>query len=69
MRSTVRLVSAAILLVATSMGCTIRYSQSLVGEIARVSMSPMRNSDTGTEVGIGGPGAAPAVITFSETDE
>jgi hypothetical protein len=66
MRSTLRLGSVAILLVATSMGCTIRYSQVLVGEIARVSTSPMRNSDTGTEVGIGGPGSPPAVIAFSE---
>lgn len=66
MRAALRLVPAAILLVAMSMGCTIRYSQILVGEIARVSTSPMRNSDTGTEVGIGGPGSAPAVITFSE---
>ena len=66
MRTTVRLASTAILLIATSMGCTIRYSQILVGEIARVPTAPMRNGDTGTEVGIGGPGAAPAVIAFSE---
>lgn len=70
MRATVRLVSAAILLVATSMGCTIRYSQSLVGEIARVSTTPIANSDTGIEVGIGpvqpaGSGGS-AVIAFSE---
>jgi hypothetical protein len=40
-------------LVATSVGCAIRRSQSLVGEIARVSTAPIANSDTGIEVGIG----------------
>lgn len=59
-------VLVVLLAAATPLGCTIRYSQTLVGEIARVSTAETRNSDTGTEVGIGGPLSAPAVIAFSE---
>jgi len=50
---------------AGSLGCTIRYSQSLVGSLKRVSRSPITNSDSGISLGIQ-PRAG--VISFSEPD-
>jgi hypothetical protein len=49
-------------------GCTIRYSQTLVGSIERLGPSSVKNQDLGVEVGIGGPSAAPLVATFSEPE-
>jgi hypothetical protein len=54
--------------VAIGGGCTIRYSQTVVGSIERLGPSPVKNQDLGVEVGIGGPSAAPAVVTFSEPE-
>ncbi len=46
-------------------GCTIRYSQNLVGEIRRVDTRPIQNADSGTEVGLL---TARTVISFSEPE-
>ena len=46
------LLAAAILPVALGLGCTIRYSQTLVAEIRRVDTTvPIQNSDGGTAFG------------------
>jgi hypothetical protein len=55
----------ACLLLAALPGCTMRYSQTLVGEIARIQGTPMQNSDSGVSVGIGLPGQT-VTIAFSE---
>ena len=60
-----RRLAIAILLVGALPGCTVRYSQTLVGEIARVQGAPMQNSDSGVSVGIGFPSGT-ATIAFSE---
>lgn len=55
----------ALALVASALGgCTVRYSQSIVGEIRRVDFKglPIRNKDSGTEVGL----LYPVGIVFSE---
>jgi hypothetical protein len=56
--------SSAFLLAAAALlaGCTLRYSQALVGRIARIEGVPISNSDSGVEVGL----APSAVIAFSE---
>jgi hypothetical protein len=38
-------------------GCTIRYSQALVGEIQRPMPGPVQNADSGTAFGLLGPRA------------
>jgi hypothetical protein len=52
----------AVLVVAAS-GCTIRYSQTLVGTIEPVPNMPITNSDSGFGIGLGAP---QAVLTLSE---
>ena len=48
-------------------GCTVRYSQTLVDTIQRVSVRPSQNSDSGVQVGLALPLAGRlAVISFSE---
>jgi hypothetical protein len=55
----------ACLLQAPLSGCTLRYSQTLAGEVVRIQGTPMQNSDSGVAVGIGFPGGT-ATIAFSE---
>lgn len=60
-----RLLASYLVLLAIAFGgCTARYSQSIVGEIRRVDINgmPIRNSDSGTEVGL----LYPRGIVFSE---
>jgi len=66
LRTRLALACALLVPLSSAMGCTIRYSQALVGSIERISTRPISTNDTGTEVGIGGPGAPPLAITFSE---
>jgi hypothetical protein len=57
------LATAAVLLMGGA-GCTIRYSQTLVGTIDPVEGRPITNSNSGFELGL-----SPAGITFSEPTE
>ena len=46
------LLAATVLPVVLGLGCTMRYSQTLVGEIRRVDMTtPIQNADGGTAFG------------------
>ena len=56
-------VRAALLALLITNGCTLRYSQSLVGEIRHFRPGSVQNADTGTEFGLMGPRA---VFTVSE---
>ena len=56
-------VTTLLLLVVLLGGCTARYSQILVGSIGRLETTPVANSDSGFELGLGSPAA---LITFSE---
>lgn len=56
-------VAALLLLVVLLEGCTARYSQILVGSIRRLETTPVTNSDSGFELGLGSPAA---LIAFSE---
>ena len=47
-------------------GCTIRYSQTMVGRITRVSGASTSNSSSGSEIGLGYPGASSLVLTLQE---
>ena len=60
----------AILLVTTLVGtgCTIRYSQTMVGEIYPIDTPPVASESTGLGIGIGTPLAGPITITFTEPD-
>lgn len=62
------MLSALALFATADAGCTIRYSQTLVGSIERMAPQPVKNQDLGVEVGIGTPGSSPAVLTFSEPE-
>jgi hypothetical protein len=62
-------VRAALLALLITTGCTIRYSQSLVGEIRHFRPGSVQNADSGTEFGLMG---SMALFTISEpqsTDE
>jgi hypothetical protein len=59
------LCAASVLLTGGS-GCTIRYSQTLVSAIERVEGPPLKNSDSGFELGAGFQAAG---LTFSEPTE
>jgi len=56
-------VVAALLASLVATGCTIRYSQTLVGEIRSVRGSPLQKTETGAEFGILGP---LSLVTISE---
>jgi len=49
-----------------ALGCTARYSQTLIGRIGRIDGLSIANSDSGIELGIGTPLVGVSVITFSE---
>jgi hypothetical protein len=66
MRRLQGIAAAGLILAVVGMGCTIRYSQTMVGTIEPVKSSPITNRATGIEGGIGGIGASPLVIAFSE---
>lgn len=59
-----RTLASALLLVsiAWAVGCTIRHSQMLVGELERVSTPAVKHRDTGFELGFGTAGG----LTLSE---
>ena len=57
------LFALAFVLLLIGTGCTVRYSQGMVGRIERLSERPIVNSDSGVEIGLVGP---TAVIAFSE---
>ena len=46
-----------LVLATAGVGCTIRYSQTMVGEIRRVQTAPIQNADVGTSFGVLGPNA------------
>jgi hypothetical protein len=56
-------VTGLLLLVVMLGGCTARYSQVLVGSIRRLETTPVKQSDSGFEMGLGTPSA---LIAFSE---
>ncbi|UCE85315.1 MAG: hypothetical protein JSU66_13335 [Deltaproteobacteria bacterium] len=58
--------AAAIVFALSGSGCTIRYSQTLVGEIERIEGRPLKTSESGFELGAGFNTAG---LTFVEPTE
>jgi hypothetical protein len=71
LKTTTRAAALALTLAIVS-GCTIRYSQSMVGAVEKMTPPPpVANSDSGIEIGLGLPiagQAGPVGIAFSEPD-